>query len=323
MRAERDIGFGPSGGPHSAKSRPEAPKAKSRAPFMKAKAPASRRGEREGETLLRRRRMHQLRRAARVAVLLVLVVGGYAGYRAGFADAALDKAQHGFATAMVDLGFVVNRIEVSGLQHIREEDLLTALDLDVGDPIFAFDMAGARSRIADLGWVRHVSVARQLPDGVAIEVTERRPFALWQIQGRFQLIDREGAVITDEGLEAFAALPVVVGAGAESSVGPLVDLVAAEPALAREMRAAVRVGQRRWDIVFRNGMRARLPEEGEAAAWHRLARLVARHDLLARAVHVVDLRLDDRLVLRLTPEAAEAAEADHLQKTLIGQGGAV
>ncbi|RMF11468.1 MAG: cell division protein FtsQ [Alphaproteobacteria bacterium] len=141
-----------------------------------------------------------------------------------------------------------------------------------------------------------------------------------QSEGRFHLIDSAGVVITDEKLGRYADLPLVIGDGAQTAAASLMTVLAREPDLLADVRAAVRVGERRWDIVFRNGLRARLPEEGEARAWHRLATLVRNHDLMARAVHVVDLRKKDRLILRLTDEAAEV---HRLRMSLSDQEGAV
>lgn len=331
MRAVRDMGFGPDRS--SSRKRPvlgRAPKVMSalkpgsgKSGNARSEAPrpnAPRRGERESRTLRRRRQIWQLRRYARTGALVLLVLGAIVAERSGAADAAFTDMRVRFAAAMVDLGFVVNRVEISGLTRTPEADLQAALGIHEGDPIFAFDMDEARARLAELGWVKSVSVGRQLPDGVVIHVEEREPYALWQIHGAFRVIGRDGVVITDQETDRFAGLPVVVGAGADKVVAPLIEMISSDTALKARVRAAVRVGERRWDIVFDNGMRARLPEEGQLRAWHRLSRLVREKDLLARAVHVVDLRLEDRVVLRLTREAAEAERA---RKSLTEKGGAV
>ena len=72
------------------------------------------------------------------------------------------------------------------------------------------------------------------------------------------------------------------------------------------MTAAVRVGARRWNVEFDNGIEVALPETGAAAAWHRLAALDRSDNLWARAVQTIDMRLPDRLVLRVTPDAAKS-----------------
>jgi cell division protein FtsQ len=81
-------------------------------------------------------------------------------------------------------------------------------------------------------------------------------------------------------------------------------MLSQKPALFARVRAAVRVGSRRWDVRLKNGIKVHLPEAQPADAWSRLAELAAEHRIFERDVAAIDLRLPDRLVLRLTPEAA-------------------
>ena len=67
--------------------------------------------------------------------------------------------------------------------------------------------------------------------------------------------------------------------------------------------AAVRVGDRRWNLHMQNGVDVLLPEGHEAVALQRLATLQEGHDLLGRPLQVIDLRLPDRLVVRPQPPA--------------------
>jgi cell division protein FtsQ len=80
----------------------------------------------------------------------------------------------------------------------------------------------------------------------------------------------------------------------------------AEPALFARVRDAVRVRDRRWDIELDNGMTVRLPEQGADVAWRHLAIMDREQKLLDKALVSIDLRLPDRTVVRLTPEAAAA-----------------
>ena len=68
--------------------------------------------------------------------------------------------------------------------------------------------------------------------------------------------------------------------------------------LARQLRAAVWVSQRRWNLVLNNGVEIWLPEEDAVAALQQLAKLDAQYNLLSREFGVVDLRLPDKLYLR-------------------------
>ena len=57
----------------------------------------------------------------------------------------------------------------------------------------------------------------------------------------------------------------------------------------------------------------RSAETGTAAAWRHFARLEREHGLLGRDIIAIDLRLPDRLVVRMAPGAAlgEEPEAGH------------
>ena len=62
-----------------------------------------------------------------------------------------------------------------------------------------------------------------------------------------------------------------------------------------------------------NGMDVRLPELGNGQALARLVKLEREQKILEKDVLAVDLRMPDRIVVRLTEEAA-AARMDALKK---------
>jgi len=59
----------------------------------------------------------------------------------------------------------------------------------------------------------------------------------------------------------------------------------------------------------------KLPEEGEDQAIADLARLDKEHSLLSRDIVAVDMRLENRLFVQLSPEAAEARAAAVKERT--------
>ncbi|MEC9343378.1 MAG: cell division protein FtsQ/DivIB, partial [Pseudomonadota bacterium] len=110
--------------------------------------------------------------------------------------------------------------------------------------------------------------------------------------------------------DRFAGLPLVVGKGAAERAAEMVAAVERFPELAGRMKAYIRVGDRRWNLQTSDGILVMLGEQDEKTGLAELARLEREEAILSRAVRIVDLRLPDRLVLRLWPEAARAhAEA--------------
>ena len=77
-----------------------------------------------------------------------------------------------------------------------------------------------------------------------------------------------------------------------------------------KVRAAIRVADRRWTLKMSNGIDVRLPEHGLNDALQQLAVLDRDKSLLTRDVTVIDLRLADRVSVRLSDAAYEARQAD-------------
>lgn len=210
-------------------------------------------------------------------------------------------------------GFTITDIQVEGREYTPRDIFDRALGVRPGDATLAFDPAAARARLESSAWVASAHVERRLPGTIIVRITERRAYAVWQREGRFSIIDRDGNVMQSENLGAFGPLPLVVGAGANEAAAGIVDLLRAQPAIASRVEAAVRVSERRWNLKLAQGPEVLLPEGHEAAAITRLAELHSRERLLDRPLATIDMRLPDRLVLR--PQAVPAPAATPVRST--------
>ncbi len=240
-------------------------------------------------------------------------IGGFGAVLA--AIVLLHSAQPGGSVALIRdrmasaANLRVQRIVVEGRSNTPEPLLNAALGVHLGDSMLGFSLEGARQRIATLSWVESAAVERRLPGTLVVNLVERRPFAIWQNQGKFVLIDRDGQVVANEDVAAFGDLPLVVGAGAPAAATKLLEALAAQPTIKSRTVAAVRVGERRWNLRTRNGTDILLPENNEVPALAKLAELQSSQALLDRPLAVVDMRLPDRLVIRAQSAAAAPGPA--------------
>ena len=260
--------------------------------------------------MLLRRGWRLLRPAGWTGVVILLLLGGAAALHmllpGGAPGGSLATLRERVGNATAALGLRVDTIVIEGRANTPEPLLRAALGISKGDPILGFSLDAARRNVEKLSWVDQATIERRLPDTVVVQLVERRPFAIWQNQGRFVLIDRDGQTVTNEDVAQFRQLPLVVGTGAPGAATPLIDALTAHPGLMARLVAAVRVGERRWNLQLRGGMAVMLPEGHEAAALDRLAALQQDHALLDRPLEVVDMRLPNQLVLR--PRADPTAD---------------
>ncbi|MFN3232856.1 MAG: cell division protein FtsQ/DivIB [Alphaproteobacteria bacterium] len=259
----------------------------------------------QARSFLIRRRLQQARRIVLLTLVGTVVVGGGWAWQQGTLQNVVAQTRAVLPTVSDMPGMLVGRVDISGAEHVSHDAVMAAAEIASGQNIAELSLSEVRERVEALGWVKTAQVSRLLPDTVRIKIIERVPFALWQYEGRIRLIDGEGVEIADQAA-GFEHLPMVVDLGAPGHAAELFEMLQAQPALALRVIAAVRVGDRRWNIRFRGGIDVQLPETDPEAAWHRLATLQRHQGILDRDIIAVDLRLPDRLTVRQTPDAAQA-----------------
>lgn len=259
--------------------------------------------------LLLRRQRGRLRLAAFAIVAVLVLLGVSAALNAAAPASSLVGMQERLGKLAALAGFRIEHIVIRGRDHTSAALLEAALGVHRGDPTFGFSLAAARARIESLPWVKSAVLERRLPGTIIISLTERHPFAIWQNDGRFSVIDRLGDTLVERDVRAFRGLPLVVGPGAPKYAATLLDALAHLPALEQRLAAAVRVGRLRWNLVLKDGTTVELPGGHAPAALIRLAAIEARYALLDRPLAVVDMRLADRLVLRPWPAHAASSRA--------------
>jgi cell division protein FtsQ len=150
---------------------------------------------------------------------------------------------------------------------------------------------------------------RFLPSTLQVAIEERAPYAIWQKDGQTYVVDDEGVVLTRALRDAYSDLPFVVGDGAGKSASQLFAVLVRYPELREKMLAAIRVGDRRWTLKLKSGVEVMLPDDNVDEALTSLARLEREHGVLEKDIAAVDLRLLDRVTVRLH-DTASTAPAD-------------
>lgn len=216
-------------------------------------------------------------------------------------------------------GFRIASIAVDGRYAITDREILAALDFGSGRSLLLLDAGAARERLIANPLVRDATVRKLYPDKLAITLEEREPYALWQRDGELAVIAADGTVIDLARDGRFSNLPLLVGLGAARSAAEILTVLKDHPDLMERTYAAVRVGDRRWNLRLTNGVDVKLPATGLAAAVTSLLDMQQSARLLDRDITTIDLRQPDMITVRLSDEAV-AAEAK-AQKKASRRGG--
>jgi cell division protein FtsQ len=255
-------------------------------------------------------RLAQIPQGAGVAASLLLLaatlsygaaVGGHVAAISDSLKAARDKAANA-------LGFGIAAVSVNGGNQIGREQALALAGVTGRSSLLFFDAESARSRLVADPWIADAAVLKLYPNRLLITITERRAFALWQHNAHVNVIADDGTVLQPFVEDRYRGLPLVVGSGAERRAKNFIGLLDRYPAIRSAVRAAVLVAERRWNLRLTNGMDVRLPEGDLQTALDRLVKLDNDKKLLSRDITSIDLRLADRVTVRLSDAAAQARD---------------
>ena len=227
------------------------------------------------------------------------------------------QPHHALARA---LGLGLESITISGIAQMRETEVLAAAGLNSKLSLPFLDVSELRERLERVPMIESATVRKLYPNELVITLSERQPYAIWQNNGELFIIAADGTVIDLMQDERFIDLPFVVGESANVRSKEYFALLEAAGPLKSRIRAGTLVSGRRWTLKMDNGMDVRLPEKKAADALARLVKLENEQKILEKDVLAIDLRMADRVVVRLTEEAALARAESLKKKPMRGKG---
>ena len=249
------------------------------------------------------------RRAGLAATVLLLASATFYGIvKGGHLDdfvTAVSDTRNAIANSA---GFRITTVAINGRRQLSQDEVLAIGGINGRSSLLFLDAAAVRDRLKANPWIADATVIKYYPGSLQIDIVERSAFALWQQNGKLSVIAEDGAVLEPYLTRRFVSLPLVVGTGAETHARDFLALLAHYPQVNAVTRAAIYVGERRWNLRTKDGLDIRLPENDVGNALATLSRLDQEDHLFSRDIVAIDMRLFDRLTVQLSDDAAKARE---------------
>jgi cell division protein FtsQ len=205
-------------------------------------------------------------------------------------------------------GFRIASVRLNGRKQLTQDEILAIGGVNGRSSLLFLDAAIVRDRLKANPWIADANVLKLYPDRLQIDVTERTAFALWQEDGRLSVVADDGAVLENYVSRRFVSLPLIVGKGADTRAKDFLALLDRYPQVRAVTRAAIFVGERRWNLRLKDGLDVRLPENDVGNALALLSTLDKEDHLFSKDIVAIDMRLSDRLTVRLSEDAAKARD---------------
>ncbi|MCK1735753.1 cell division protein FtsQ/DivIB [Bradyrhizobium sp. 138] len=251
-----------------------------------------------------------LPRRVGISMTVLLLIGscGFGIVKGGHLQdfiTAVSDARNALANSA---GFRITSVVINGRKQLTQDEILAIGGVSGRSSLLFLDADAVRDKLKANPWIADATVLKLYPGQLMIELTERKAFALWQEAGRLSVIADDGAVLEPYVSRRFLSLPLVVGKGAETQARDFLALLARYPQVNAVTKAAIFVGERRWNLRLKDGLDIRLPEQDVGNALAMLSKLDKEDRLFSRDIVAVDMRLPDRLVVQLSEDAAKARE---------------
>jgi len=236
--------------------------------------------------------------------LFVLIVAGYTAYTSPTFSAWASKQYQDVRTMVAARPELkIERISIPVGSPDLQRQILGVVDLSLPVSAIDVDLAEMRDLVLGLNAVKAASVRFKAEGVLEVAIVERMPSMVWRDQNRIYLLDESGVLVAEVPRRSVRSdLPLVVGMGAERAVLEAREIFSVLAPVEGQVLGLVRMGERRWDVVFEN-VAVMLPAEGAADAMRSVMQMQARDDILERDVSIIDLRDPSRPVLRLNDEA--------------------
>lgn len=220
----------------------------------------------------------------------------------------IGEGKEQFLTWAGEQGLTLDDVVISGRVRTTLDEVTRVSGLKRGDNMLKIDVYGLKQRLETLPWVKAAEVRRSFfPNVINISLEEKQVRAIWQFSEKFYPIDGEGKVINAD-FRTREPMLLIVGAGAPDNLKNLLDAIKDDGnSYLKRIKVANFISGRRWNLILddiKEGITIKLPEENIDAAWKKLLKLNETKGILKRKLTIIDLRLADKVVVKLRKSGA-------------------
>ena len=196
--------------------------------------------------------------------------------------------------------FMIKVASVDGASDELAHEIREILPLDFPVSYFDLDIKYLHKVLNDIPAVASAAIKVTVSGVLQIDISERIPAFIWRRDDVISVIDEKGEFIrlATSRLD-YPELPLVVGEAANLSIADISSLMEDNQYFLEQVRAFVRVGERRWDLVLDNNLRIMLPQTEFLAAFDRLMLMNHTGSLFSNQLSTVDMRLVERPTVRV------------------------
>ncbi len=251
-----------------------------------------------GATRKQKRKPFNIRRWARVLLLVVLAAGTW-------------RLVEYLPTEWMP----VENVQIEGaFVYLSRNDIQRQLSEALTGDYFTVDIEAVRASLLELPWVQDASIRRQWPSSLQVRIVERQPVAYWSNDA---LLSDRGELFRPKQIDRNMQIPAIRGPeGLHHKVwGFLVKLHTEFASLGLSVNELKLDERRSWSMLLSNGVELRLGRNDTERRIERFVRVFSmRNAPKIDGIKYIDLRYPNGFAMKSrTPlEKEKAADLNHI-----------
>ena len=208
------------------------------------------------------------------------------------------------------------------VKHIHLPQVKNRVLEQIQGNFFTVRLENIKEAFEDLPWVRHASVRRVWPNGLAVSIEEQKPFAIWGNRSEQKLMNGFGEVFSGSLKQVDDPSSLIEVSGPADSSKEVMQLYQKASRWFAPWNVEVTkvnlTDRYSWNVLLSNGMRIEFGRdeeaEGKALTEERIARLIEywpkAQNRLSGRVDAIDLRYGNGFAVHLATNATNKPEPD-------------
>jgi cell division protein FtsQ len=207
-------------------------------------------------------------------------------------------AMHPFPSLMP-----IKHIAFKGNRHLTDDELKSYIGIHSGESLMMVSSRKVGQRLLQSPWIRSVSVRKEFPETVLLEIVEAEPFALLDMSGHLFLVDEKGELLEELRDASVPFLPVITCDPYKEKEGLAEALTLAKIMIKKGFsserdRIEIIAHKPHELAMIVDGTHVKIGAGGYEEKLDRLIRLEEDIKNMALPVDYIDLRFEDKAIVK-------------------------
>ena len=202
---------------------------------------------------------------------------------------------------LINLGFVVKKIDIIGLKNLDKNQIIKNISYYDCLNLLCLNLKQTKQKLENIAWIESVKLNLDLPSGLRIVINEEKASFILKKEEYFSVLNFEGKVLESGPYLnlKYSNLLVLDGNGVKNNIYDLIKILDTSPELAKNITDATLISKRRWSLIYDSNIIIDLPEIEPEKAFKQISDLNKKHGLLSNKLEKIDLRLDNRMIIKM------------------------